>query len=140
MHELKIKLKEVDGKLMIPVPRSMGKLWGWQDGDFLMVPFHKINKIPIEEESIESPEKTGQKQISVKIGKHDPKIVTQEDVINRLNNPTPEMKIYRTTYVKWKGKTYGAKNLWKEILDHEDFNTVTAARFLKELGFPTFKE
>lgn len=60
MEELKIKLKEVDGTLMIPVPRSIGKLMGWQDRDLVRVPFHKINRIPMEE-NIESPEETGQK-------------------------------------------------------------------------------
>jgi hypothetical protein len=139
MEELKIKLKEVDGKLMIPVPKRIGELFGWHGRDSLMVPFHEFKKIP-EEENIDSPDETGQKQVKVKIGTYEPKIVTQEQVIELLENPTPEMKIYRTTYIKWKGKTYGVKNLWKILLGHEDFNTVTAARFLKVLGFPTFKE
>jgi hypothetical protein len=140
MENLRIKLKEVDGKLMMPVPRSIGKLMGWHDGDLLSVPFHKVDRIPMEEEYVESPEEIGQKQIKVKIGKHEPKIVKQEDVIELLENPTPDMKIYRTTYIKWKGKTYGVKNLWKELLGHEDFNTQTGERKIKALGFPTFKE
>ena len=140
MEKLRVNLKEIDGTLMIPVPGSIGEFMGWDDGTLLEVAFHEINKIPVKQEFVSSPEGTGKKEVIMKIREHEPKKVTQNDVIDFLENPTPEMSIYRTTYVKWKGKTYGVKNLCKLLFDHDDFNTQTGERCLKKLGFPIFKK
>lgn len=140
MEKLKVNLKEIDGTLMIPVPGSIGEFMGWDDGDLLEVAFHEINKIPVKHEIVASPEVTGKKEVTMKIGKHEPKKVTQNDVLELLEKPTPDMSIFRTTYIKWKGKTYGVKNLCKILFGHEDFNTQTGERCLKVLGFPTFKK
>ncbi len=137
MERIRVNLTEYDEMLMIPVPRSIGELMGWNTGDILAVPFHEIEKIPIE--YVESPQETGKKEVNVKIRTHEPKKVTQSDVIELLEKPTQEMKIYRTTYIKWKGKTYGVKNICKVLLGHSDFNTQTAEKLLNVLGFPTFK-
>ena len=98
---------------------------GWADGDLLEVAFHEINKIPIKKEWIASPEPTGKKTILVKIRAHEQKKVTQDDVIALLDKPRPEMSIYRTTYLKWKGEKYGVKNICKILFGHDDFNTET---------------
>lgn len=138
MENLKLRIKEFDDKMYIPIPKPISRLFGWKTGDLLSVPLHQFSKIE-EKDYVTSPDETGEKQVKVKIGKHEPKIVTQEQVIELLEKPTPDMSIYRTTYIKWKGKPYGVKNLWKILLGHDDFNTVTAARYLRVLGFSTYK-
>ncbi|VVB91613.1 Uncharacterised protein [uncultured archaeon] len=140
MKKIKINLKRTNGTLMIPVPDPVGEMMGWDDGDLLEVAFHEINKIPVKEELVVSPEATGKKEVIVKFGTHEPKSVKQSDVIEILENPTPDLNIYRTTYFKWKGKKYGVKNVCKKLFGHNEFNTQTGAKYLQDLGFPTFHE
>lgn len=141
MQNIKIQVKKVGGSLMIPIPKSIAELMDWKEGDSLSVPFHEVAKVSKSEESIATePDITGKESVTVKIGKHEPKLISQKDVITILENPTPEFNIYRTVYITWKGKRFGVKNVCKKLFGFDNFNTVQGEKYLRELGFPTFRE
>lgn len=143
MQSLNIQVKKVGGSLMIPIPLPIAELWDWEEGDFLKVPFHKFEKLPNRKvPNVTETESTGKERVTVKIGTHDPKEISQADVIEILNdpNPSPELKIYRTAYIIWNEKHFGVKNVCKQLFGFDDFNTIQGEKYLKELGFPTFRK
>ncbi|MDP3103064.1 MAG: hypothetical protein Q8M95_00475 [Candidatus Methanoperedens sp.] len=140
MKKIKIQIKKIGGSLMAPIPKSIAELMDWNEGDIIEIPFHEIIKVSESTEpGITAPKADGKDTVIVKIGKHTEKTVTQQDVINVLDNPTPDLNIYRTAFIIWKGKRFGVKNLCKILFDFEDFNTVQGEKYLQELGFPTFR-
>ena len=142
MKSLKTQVKKVGGSLMIPIPPPVAEMMGWKEGDFLKIPFHEFTKEPEKEvPMVNKPESTGKESVTVKIGIHEPKEISQDDVMNLLNepNPQPELKIYRTAYIIWNGKHFGVKNVCKKLFGFENFNTIQGEKYLKELGFPTFR-
>jgi len=143
MKSLSIQVKKVGGSLMIPIPLPIAELMDWEEGDFIKVPFHEIEKEPKRKvPKVTEPESTGKESVTVEIGTHEPKEISQTDVIKILDdlNPSPELKIYRTAYIVWKGKHFGVKNVCKHLFGFNDFNTVQGEKYLRELGFPTFRK
>ncbi|MDP2766154.1 MAG: AbrB/MazE/SpoVT family DNA-binding domain-containing protein [Candidatus Methanoperedens sp.] len=141
MKPIKIQVVKVGASLMIPIPKSIAEMMGWERDDILEIPFHEIKTAPKTEESIvTSPEPTGKEMVIVKIGHHEQKPVYQKDVIDILENPIADLLNYRTAYLIWKGKRYGIKNVCKKLFGFTDFNTIEGEKYLKELGFPTFRE
>jgi hypothetical protein len=141
MNKITVELKKVGGSLMLPIPKSIAELFSWNVGDSLQVPFHEFVKVQKGIDSIVSlPEVTGKEFVTVKIGTHEPLKVSQKEVIKILEKPTPDLNIYRTAYITWGGKRFGVKNLCKKLFGFEDFNTVQGEKYLRELGFPTFRE
>ena len=142
MKSLSIQVKKVGGSLMISIPLPIAELMDWKEGDFIRVPFHEFVKQPKREVPIVTePESTGKESVTVKIGTHEPIVISQEDVIRTLSspNPSPELKIYRTAYIVWNGEHFGLKNVCKQLFGFNDFNTVQGEKYLRELGFPTFR-
>lgn len=141
MEKLKVKIKKhPSAGLMIPIPKSIAALMSWYEGDTLAVAFHEIDKVSEERPFITKPESTGADIVTVKIGTHEPFQISQKDVIDILESSAEELKIYRTAYLTWKGKNFGVKNVCKKVFDFDDFNTIQGEKYLKELGFPTFRK
>jgi antitoxin component of MazEF toxin-antitoxin module len=143
MKSLSIQVKKVGGSLMIPIPLSIAELMDWVEGDFIKVPFHEFEKEPKRKiPNVTEPESTGKESVTVKIGTHEPKEISQADVIKILDDPkpSPELKIYRTAYIEWNGKQFGVKNVCKQLFGFDDFNTIQGDKYLRELGFPTFRK
>ncbi len=135
MKNIKIKIQKIDNDLIIKIPEAISEMMDWGEGDTLEIPFHEIAKVPTEATA----NQTGDKEIIVRIGNHPDKIITREDVIQKLENPKSEYNVYRTAYILWKGKRYGIKNLCKDLFGFKDFNTITGEGYLKKLGFSTFR-
>lgn len=143
MKSLSIQVKKVGGSLMFPIPLSIAELMDWNEGDYIKVPFHEFEKEPKQKvPKVTEPELTGKESVTVKIGTHEPKEISQADVIKILDdiNPSPELKMYRTAYIVWNEKHFGVKNVCKQLFGFDDFNTVQGEKYLRELGFPTFRK
>ena len=74
-------------------------------------------------------------EIEVNVG-DSPLKITREQIIELLENPTPDLFDYRTAYIEWKGEKFGSKAVCKKLFGHGNFNTITGEHHLKRLGFP----
>lgn len=135
MKNIKIQIQKIGHELMIKIPEAISEMMDWNEGDILEIPFHEFVKVPTEA----AINQTGNEEVIVRVGNHPDKIITRQDVIQKLENPKPEYNVYRTAYLLWKGKHYGIKNICKDLFGFDDFNTVTGETYLKKLGFSTFR-
>ncbi len=135
MKNIKIKIQKIGGELIIKIPEAISEMMDWNEGDILEIPFHEFVKVPTEA----TINQTGNEEVIVRVGNNPEKIITRQDVIQKLENPKPEYNVYRTAYLLWKGKSYGIKNICKDLFGFDDFNTVTGEAYLRKLGFSTFR-
>lgn len=139
MKKISVQIQEVNGTLMVPIPEAVAEMMDLDEDIFVKVPFHEFETVMEEEDYISEPQEDGKKEVTVKI-KTNTTIVTQKDVIDLLNSPTPDLKVYRTAYISWKGERYGIKNVCKKLFGFNDFNTIQGESYLNELGFVTGRE
>lgn len=135
MKNIKTQIQKNGNDLTIKIPEAISELMDWNEGDILEVPFHEFVKLPTDATT----NLTGDEEIIVRIGNNPEKVITRQDVIQKLENPKPVYNIYRTAYLIWKGKRFGVKNVCKDLFGFNDFNTVTGEAYLKKLGFSTFR-
>lgn len=145
MKKVSVQIERIRGNLTIPIPDAIAEMMDWQEGDTLEIPFHEISKQKTERmaaagEMEEEYKPEGKEEVIVEIKTYEPKKITQKDVIRILDNPTPEMKNYRTSYVSWKGERYGIKKVCAELFGFNDFNTIQGEKYLNELGFRTGRD
>lgn len=135
MKSIKIQIQKNGNDLIIKIPEAISEMMDWNEGDILEMPFHEIVKVPTEAAT----NIIGDEEVTVRIGNNPEKVITRENVIQKLENPKPEYNIYRTAYIVWKGKRFGIKNVCKDLFGFNNFNTVTGEAYLKKLGFSTFR-
>lgn len=130
-----------NNKLALPIPDAISELMGWNKGDVVEVPFHKI--IKISGKTVESKSKitSVKNKVTVKFGNYEREI-TRNDVIRILENPPKGIEKYRTAFIIHNGTRYGVKNICKELFIglKENFNTIQGERYLNKLGFETYRE
>ncbi len=137
MKSIKIQIQKLGNDLMIKIPDVISEMMDWRENDMLEVPFHEFTKVPNNPESTTN--LTGNEEIIVKIGNHPERLITRQDVIQKLENPKLDYNIYRTAYLIWKNKRFGVKSVCKDLFGFNDFNTVTGEAYLRKLGFSTFR-
>jgi len=134
LKPVSIELEKINEKYYLNIPKAIVELMGWSEGDVLLIPFYEISNKDDYARRMETP-KVYKNEIEVNIGDK-PFKITREQVINLLENPTPDLFVYRTAYIEWKGKKLGSKAVCKKLFGHGDFNTITGEHYLKRLGFP----
>ena len=127
MKSITTKIEFIDNKYYLEIPEAIVEMMEWSQGDTVFVPFHEITKKQSIEESAEE-EVEGNLR-----GKHFK--IRREGVIEKLENPTEKMYIFRTAYIEWNGEKFGSKNILREFVESRDFTTAEAEFYLKKLGF-----
>lgn len=135
MKPISSKLEKIEGKYYLNVPDLIVDLMGWSEGKYLLVPFHEI----IDEQASSIKEDSNRKipyQNKVKVNLRDIEIeIKRKDVIDLLDSPTPDLFVYRTAYIEWKGEKFGSKAICKKLLGRGDYTTQEGEWYLKKLGF-----
>lgn len=134
MKPISIEIKKSEGRYYIDLPDAIIEMMGWSEGDFVLIPFHKIDRKEEYERRQELQPKY-KDEIQVNIGEES-KTITRDQVLELLEHPTPDMLNYRTAYIEYDGMKFGSKAVFKRLLGHGNFNTVTAEHYLNQLGFP----
>jgi hypothetical protein len=61
-------------------------------------------------------------------------ILTQQQIVDILDNATPEMEYHFSKFVAWKGKKYGIKQVAEKVSNYEN-NPMVFENHLRKLGF-----
>lgn len=134
MKSVVIELEKINEKYYLNVPDAIVELMDWSEGDNLLIPFYEFLTKDEYMRRMERPN-VYKNEIEVNVG-DTPFKITREQIIELLEKPTPDLFIYRTAYIEWKGEKFGSKAVCKKLFGHVDFNTITGEHYLKQLGFP----
>ncbi|MCK4365111.1 MAG: hypothetical protein KAW45_03590 [Thermoplasmatales archaeon] len=134
MKPVSIELEKINEKYYLNIPKAIVELMGWSEGDVLLIPFYEISKKDDYARRMEIA-KVYKNEIEVNIGDK-PFKITREQVIELLENPTPDLFNYRTAFIEWEGEKFGSKAVCKKLFGQREFNTITGEHYLKQLGFP----
>jgi hypothetical protein len=134
MKPVSTKLEKIGGKYFLNIPNAIVELMGWSEGEYILVPFHELVKKDSHQQR-ERPIKY-EEEVQVKLGDK-PKKLTRKAIIDLLENPKPDLYIYRTAYIEYKGERFGSKAVCKKLLDleSEEFSTAEGEWYLRKLGF-----
>jgi len=135
MKPISSKLEKIEGKYYLNVPEAIVELMGWSEGMDLLVPFHEIT-----DKQSKFTRSNAEKPIyyknKIKVNLRDKEIeVKRQDVIDLLENPTPDLFSYRTAYIEWNGRKFGSKAICKKLFGRGDFTTQEGEWYLRKLGF-----
>ena len=134
MKPVSTKLDKIGGKYFLNIPNAIVELMGWSEGEYLLVPFHKLVKKDSHQRR-ERPIKY-EEEVQVRLGGKTT-IVTRQDVIKKLEDPILDFSIYRTAYIEYNGERFGSKAVCKEVFEceNEKFSTAQGEWYLRKLGF-----
>lgn len=137
---LAAKITKTGGSYFISIPPMIMELMDFKEGDIVRVPFLEFEKVIDQGEKKEESEVyelQGSKSVTVKLRDREPVTITQDDVLKILENPSRDMKKYRTAFLIWNGERYGIKKVCTELFGFNYFNTVEGEKYLNDLGFRT---
>lgn len=133
MKPVSTKLERMGEKYFLNVPNAIVELMGWSEGEYLLLPFHEFVKKDSHQRR-ERPIKY-EEEVQVKLGDKTMKL-TRQDVIKILEDPIPDLYIYRTAYIEYKGERFGSKSVCKKLFGQEEkFSTSKGEWYLRKLGF-----
>ena len=135
MRPISTKLEKIGDKYYMNVPETIVELMGWTEGRELFVPFHEIT----EKSKSLAPtisDKTIVHKNKIKVNLRNEEFeIKRQDIIDLLENPSPDLFVFKTAYIEWKGEKFGSKAICKKLFKRKDFTTQEGEWYLRKLGF-----